>query len=85
MPETDRPQLKLYSGEPQHDVFPRLIEMFPTGRMEPEAPGPFPRGPEFTLPIEFSFDGTARSVADFLVNEIPPSDHKPILTTYTTP
>ena len=68
MPATDRPQLKLYSGEPQHDVFPRLIEMFPTGRMEPEAPGPFPRGPELTLPIEFSFDGTARSVADFLAS-----------------
>ena len=28
---------------------------------------------------------TLTSVVDFFVNEIPPSDHKPILTTYTTP
>ena len=68
MSDKDRPRLNLYSGEPQHDVFPRLLEMFPTGRMEPEAPRPFSGGRGLTLPLEFSFNGTARSVRDFLAS-----------------
>ena len=28
---------------------------------------------------------TLTSVVDFFIDEIPPSDHKPILTTYTVP
>ena len=60
------PTLNLYSGEPQHDVFPRLIEMFPTARMQPVSPRPFPRGPEIELPTDFRFDGKRRSVRAFL-------------------
>lgn len=68
MSARNQPQLNVYPGEPQHEVFPRIVEMFPTGRMQPEAPRPFVRGPALALPPEFSFDGRTRHLADFLAS-----------------
>ena len=66
MAGADRLQLELYSGKPQHEVFARMADLFPTGRMEPEAPRSFPDGDALDLPREFHFDGTRRDVGEFL-------------------
>ena len=65
--EDGRPALKLYSGEPQHEVFPILTEMFPVGKMSPAAePRVFPTGPSIELPDSFVFEGTHRRTEGFL-------------------
>lgn len=70
MPTSEKsppPSLNLYSGAPQHETFPRLKEMFPTGSLIP-SPEPYswPIGPPIELPESFEFEGTDRSTKDFL-------------------
>ncbi len=66
MADADRLQLELYSGKPQHEVFARMTDLFPTGRMEPGVPRSFPVGDAMDLPREFHFEGTRRDVRGFL-------------------
>ena len=68
---TDAPLPKrppLFRGEPQHDVFPRLMAYLPSVRME-AAPEPyeFPIGEPLDFPETHEHDGT-KSTADFLVD-----------------
>ncbi len=58
--------LNLYSGEPQHETFPRLKEMFPTGVMKASAtPFRFPEGAPLALPRSYDFEGQARDTEAF--------------------
>ena len=61
------PSLNLYSGEPQHETFARMKELFPTGSMRPAIdPYSFPMGSPIELPDAYDFEGENRSTRNFL-------------------
>ena len=61
------PALDLYSGEPQHEVFPVLDEILPSRVLRRAgAPLQWPDGPAMTLPKSFSFDGAEIDSERFL-------------------
>jgi CubicO group peptidase (beta-lactamase class C family) len=61
--------LKLYSGESQHETFCRMGDLFPVRTLQAAAePMPFPRGEAMVLPSSFVFEGAARSTEQFLVD-----------------
>ncbi len=61
------PPMQLFSGEPQHQNFPRLMTLFPSSRMEPAAtPYIFPEAERIDLPKTYRFDGQDRSITDFI-------------------
>ena len=66
MADSDGLRLELYSGKPQHEVFARMVDLFPCRRMEPGAPRPLLVGGALDLPDEFHFEGARRDVRDFL-------------------
>ncbi len=70
MTETDASGVKplnMFSGEPQHDTFPRMKELFPTGKMRAAAsPHRFPDGVPVEMPRSYVFDGQERSSESFL-------------------
>ena len=60
------PGMNLYSGEPQHNTFPRMAELFPTGVMAASSmPFQFPDGSLVDLPATYEFDGETRATEDF--------------------
>lgn len=59
--------MNLYSGEPQHETFSRITDLFPTGSMRPSSnPHSFPVGSPIELPDSYDFEGHTRSTKDFL-------------------
>ncbi len=59
--------VRLYSGEPQHEVFPHTKDIYPTSKMKrSEAPYTFPDGEKVELTQTYRFDGEIRSSEDFL-------------------
>lgn len=59
--------LNLYSGAPQHETFPRVKDLFPTGMMQSSsAPFEFPDGEPIELPKSYDFDGQFCSTEDFI-------------------
>lgn len=70
MPKADTstaPSLNLYSGEPQHETFARMKELFPTGSMRPSIdPHSFPMGSPIELPDSYDFEDGNCSTRDFL-------------------
>jgi CubicO group peptidase (beta-lactamase class C family) len=59
--------LNLYSGEPQHQVFPRLKELLRTTPMKPAAKAfQFPEGERIDLPARYEFEGVSKSTAAFI-------------------
>jgi hypothetical protein len=59
--------LNLYSGEPQHEVFPRLKEMLPTSTMMPAAKAfQFPEGERIALPVGFEFENASQTTEAFI-------------------
>jgi len=64
--QMNEPSLSLFSGAPQHEVFPRLGELFPTGNLTPSStPHRFPQGRQADLPSSYRFQGEARATKDF--------------------
>ena len=64
---TEPPVLDLYSGVPQHEVFPRLGEIFPTSTLHPSTQShEFARGAPVTLPECYAFEGEHRHSEVFL-------------------
>lgn len=61
------PTLNLYQGEPQHEIFPRLDEIFPVARLQPaSSPHVFEPGDTIDLPKTFEFDQEERTTDAFL-------------------
>ena len=59
--------LNLYSGEPQHETFPRLDKLFPVGRLRPASrPHSFPPGDAIDIPNTFEFNDEERTTDAFL-------------------
>lgn len=59
--------LNLYSGEPQHNTFPYLTQMFPTTTMEPAIEShQFADGESVSLPTTFESAGETRDTSTFL-------------------
>jgi CubicO group peptidase (beta-lactamase class C family) len=59
--------LNLYSGEPQHEVFPRLKDLLRTTAMKPAAKAfQFPEGEPIALPARYEFEGVSKSADDFI-------------------
>lgn len=59
--------LKLFSGEPQHETFPRMGELFPTAALRPAlSPFLFPEGQAIELPQTYVFDGRPQSAEAFI-------------------
>ncbi|GAB5501696.1 serine hydrolase domain-containing protein [Pyruvatibacter sp.] len=59
--------LGLYTGVPQHENFQRMMDLFPSRKMEAaENPVEWPDGPVIKLPESFTFEGVSRSVAAFM-------------------
>ena len=53
---TETPSLNLYSGQPQHENFARMKDLFPVGTLKPSgSPNPFPVGKPIELPEAFRF------------------------------
>ncbi|MEO0962365.1 MAG: serine hydrolase [Pseudomonadota bacterium] len=67
MSSAQQADLGLYTGVPQHDNFQRMMDLFPSRKMEAaETPVDWPDGPAATLPESFMFEGVSRSVLSFL-------------------
>ncbi len=59
--------LNLYSGEPQHDVFPRLKDLLPTSTMKPAAEAfQFPEGERIALPAGYEFENAGQTTEAFI-------------------
>lgn len=59
--------LNLYVGEPQHENFAHLDDLFPTRQMAAsERPFQFSTGSQIALPEGFVFDGITRSTQEFI-------------------
>ncbi len=59
--------LNLYSGQPQHENFSRMKDLFPVGTLDPaRSPHPFPTGNAIDLPDAFEFEGMTRPTKDFI-------------------
>jgi len=59
--------LALYTGEPQHTVFPHMDQHFPIRKMPASStPFDFSEGSWVDLPEQFSFAGKARSTQQFI-------------------
>lgn len=57
-PSADLPALNLFSGQPQHETFPRVAELFPTADLAPSTkPRAFPSGEQVDLPRSYEFEG----------------------------
>ena len=60
------PNFELFSGEPQHETFPRLGEIFPTSQLTPSStPQDFASGEQVALPKEYEFEGVRRETEQF--------------------
>jgi CubicO group peptidase (beta-lactamase class C family) len=59
--------LNLYVGEPQHENFPHMDDLFPTRHMPAsDLPFQFPEGAPIALPEEFQFAGQVQSTPRFI-------------------
>ena len=59
--------LRLYQGQPMHENFPRMEEIYPTSVMAPSSkPYTFPSGKAVKMPESFEFEGKTRSSETFL-------------------
>lgn len=66
-PTASLADLRLFTGEPKHDVFSRFSALLPTARMTASGrPHVFEEGAPLVLPASFRFEGEDRSVEDFL-------------------
>ena len=56
--QTELPAFELFSGEPQHETFPRLGEIFPNSQLTPSnRPQDLANGVQVELPSEYEFEG----------------------------
>lgn len=61
------PEINLYTGESQHEVFPRVKDLLPTSTMAPSsAPFHFPDSAPVELPKSYRFDSKNHSTEDFI-------------------
>lgn len=61
------PPFELYNGTPQHENFPRMIELFPHSTMTPSpTPVEFVRGRDLALPEAYEFEGQSQSIDSFI-------------------
>jgi len=68
MSEPVKPQ-PLFSGQPQHEVFARMRDLYTTSEMAAStSPYEFPDGKTESLPQTYRFEGTERSTEQFLVD-----------------
>jgi CubicO group peptidase (beta-lactamase class C family) len=59
--------LTLYNGEPQHETFAHMGDLFPTGTMKPSiAPFQFPKGLPIELPQTYEFNDRSLSTEEFI-------------------
>ncbi|MEI2277383.1 beta-lactamase family protein [Paenarthrobacter ilicis] len=59
--------LKLFTGAPQQNNFPRMAELLETRRMEPSSqPRVWEQGAPLDLPESYHHDGTDRSIEEYL-------------------
>lgn len=66
---SEEPALRLYRGEPQHEVFPHMDRLFPTGELQAaEKPRPFPAGASIELPESYTWQGEERRSEAFLAD-----------------
>ena len=58
----------MFSGAPQHENFPRLKDLMPTGRMSPSAsPFQFPSAEQAALPTHYDFEGRVKASEAFFI------------------
>ena len=59
--------LNLYVGEPQHENFPHMDNLFPTRHMAAsQHPYHFPEGTPAALPADYQFCGQTQSTRQFI-------------------
>ncbi|MGY3305899.1 CubicO group peptidase (beta-lactamase class C family) [Pseudomonas sp. PvR086] len=59
-------KLGLFSGASQHETFPRLKDLLPTGKMNPAVtPYYFPSGASIMLPDTYNYNGKAKDAEAF--------------------
>lgn len=60
-------ELKLFTGAPQHENFPRMAELLETRRMEPSSrPRQWEIGQQVSLPETYRYEGRERSIEGYL-------------------